>query len=193
MICRGFIARHVQGVFLVVLLNSCQELLFCYSVVLVRHTQVPEYVLISNLGYERATWQLCTVVVRPYRYYLELLRITIEVHFEVMIRVSTQSSQLAALLERHTLYESANLIVVRIERQVLVFEIIDGKRLAVLVFYLLVPHFADSARATRIDVSKGSLLVMMDDTVLLHVHINILHAARQHQAGVVILLGVYVA
>ena len=110
-----------------------------------------------------------------------------------MVIVGAESCQLAAFLERHALYESADLIVVRIERQVLVLEVVNSKRLSVLVLYFFVPHFADSTRAARIDVGKGSLLVMMDDAVLLHVHIDILHAARQHQPGVMVLLGVYVA
>ena len=107
-----------------------------------------------------------------------------------MVIVRTQPGKFAALLERHALYQPAYLVVVRVEGQVVVPEVVYREGLAVLVLYLFVAHAAHHTHAPRVDAGKGTLLVVVDDAVLLHVHVHIPCAVRKHQPAVPVFLRV---
>ena len=115
MVSRCLVPAHVQGVLPVVLVNCGTEFFLRQSVVLVRHADVPQDILVPGFRHQRAAGQLCIVIVRPYRDDFKLLRLAVIVHLEVMVIVGAQSGKLAALLEGHMLHQSPNLIVVGVE------------------------------------------------------------------------------
>nr|WP_232726967.1 hypothetical protein [Prevotella intermedia] len=110
-----------------------------------------------------------------------------------MVIVGAQSGKLAAFLKGNAFHQSANLIVVRVESQVIVLEVINLKGLAVLVLDLFRAYTGHDTDTPGIDVRKGLLLIVMDDTVPFHIHVHILHAVGQHQPAVSVFRRVDVA
>ena len=155
----------VQGVLPVVLLNRGTEFFLRQPVVLVRHADVPQDILVPGFRHQRAAGQLRIVVVRPYRDDFKLLRLAVIVHLEVMVIVGTQPGKLAALLKGYMFHQSPNLIVVGVESQVIVLEVVNRKGLAVLVLDLFRAHAGHDTDTPGIDVRKGLLLIVVDDTV----------------------------
>ena len=109
-----------------------------------------------------------------------------------MVVVGTQSGKFRAFLKTHVLHQAAYLVVVGVERQTVVFEIIDGVGVAVAVRHVLAANRTHHANSPRIDAGEGFLLVVVYHSVTLHIHVHILHAAGQLQTARTIPLWVYV-
>ena len=193
MIRRRLVPAHIQGVLNVVLVNRGTEFFLRQSVVLVRHADVPQDILVPRFRNQRAAGQLRIVVVRPYCDDFKLLRLAVIVHLEVMVIVGAHPGKLAALLKGYMFHQSPNLIVVGVEVQVVVSEVVNRKGLAVLVLDLFRAHAGHDADTPGIDVRKGFLLVVVDNAIPLHVDINVLNTIGQHQPAVSVFRRINVA
>ena len=146
------------------------------------HTDVPEDVFVARCRDQRLGRQLQIVVIGPLCDDLELLFLRVVVHLELA------AAQLARL-ESHPLDQPADLVLIRIERDVGVSEIPDRKGLAVIAHRLLVAYRADLSDAPGEDTL---LLVVLEDAepgVLL----DIFHPAGQLQAGMAVIVGIDIA
>ena len=180
---------------MVVFVHSLPEFFFCKTVVFFGHAYVPQYVFVPGFRHKTAAGQLYIVVIRPYRDYLEFFGLVVIVDLEVVCAVFfvAETAKLAAFLEGHALHKPANLIVVGVERQVVVFEVVDGEVVAIFAFPYLAAHTADRPRAPRVYVGKGFGFVMIDPAVFVCVDLDIALAAGQLQAAVPVCRGIYVA
>ena len=161
------------------------ELLFGQRIVFVRHTEVPKNILIAGLRHQKPARQLRFIFIRPLGDDLELAALRVEVHLEFA------AVQLSAL-ERYLLDQTTDFIGVRVERQLLVLEVVDRKRIAVLAGRVLAADRADLADSARIDTRKCLPLVVLDDSqmgILLHV----LCTAGQLEPGSAVVLAVDIA
>ena len=192
MVGRGLIDADVLPVLGIVLLHGIQELLLRYRVVLVGHTHVPKDIVVPYFGHELSTRQLGVIVIRPDGDYLELTRLAVEVHLEIVVIIGTESGKLA-VLERDALGLTGQLVFVGIEVQRVVPEVVDGERVAVIVLDILAAHTAHLTGASWIDTAERVLLVVVIDAVLISVQFHILTTAGQHQTAVAVFLRVDVA
>ena len=195
MVGRCLVAAHVDGVLLVVPIDCLLELLLGHRVILFRHSYVPQDIFIIFLWAQCVVGQLGVVVIRPNGDELELLGIAVIIHLKIVgtIGLVAQTGQFRSLLERHTLHLVGQLVIVGVKIEGVVLEIPDCKGIALFVFRLFLAHRAYDADAPGIDVGKGFGLVVVPHAVLLDIHIDVLHATRQLQAGVSIRFGINVA
>ena len=105
-----FIHSMVLAVFEHIGINCFCIFLRSQCIILIRHTDIPQDVLVPNLGYEHSTGQLCIVIVWPLGNYLELLFFRVKIHLELSpIQLST--------LESNMLDQAPYFIVIRVKRQ----------------------------------------------------------------------------
>ena len=165
--------------------HSLLVLLLGGRVIAFGHTDVPEDVFVARCRDQRLGRQLQIVVIGPLCDDLELLFLRVVVHLELA------AAQLARL-ESHPLDQPADLVLIRIERDVGVGEIPDRKGLAVIAHRLLVAYRADLSDAPGEDTLESCLLIVLDDAepgVLL----DIFHPAGQLQAGMAVIVGIDIA
>ena len=195
MVRRRLEHRHVKSVLLIIIIHSRKQLGLRHPVILIRHAQVPQYIFVTRLRHQAAPRQLHPVLIRPRRDNLELPRRRVKIHLEIIrpVILRAKPRKLAPLLERHPLHQSPDFIIVRVKRQPLVLEIVDGKLLPVITRHHLRPYRAHRTRAPRIYPRKRLLLIMIHTPVLLRIHLHILRTARQLQPRVPVLLPIDIA
>ena len=178
--------------FAIVLFHGCQKLLLRFTVVLVWHTHVPQYIVVANFRHQLSARHLRVVVIRPYSYQLKLPCLAVEVHLKIVIVRLSQSRKLA-VLKRNSLLLTCQLILVRIEAHPAVREVVYVKWLAVIALFRHLPHRAHLARAPGIYAAECVLLVVIIYAIFVSVHFHKLPAAWQHQTAVTVLFRIYVA
>ena len=152
-------------------------------------------IFVPGFRHKAAAGQLYVVVIRPYRDYLKFFGLVVIVDLEVVCAVFfvAETAKLAAFLEGHALHKPTDLIVVGVERQVVVFEVVDGEVVAVFALLHLAAHAADRPRAPRVYVGKGIGFVMVNPAVFVCIDLDIALAAGQLQAAVSVCRGIDVA
>ncbi|MBT0708821.1 hypothetical protein INE91_02649 [Phocaeicola vulgatus] len=192
MVRRALVHRDVHGVLRIILVHRRQELLLGQAVVLVRHADVPEDIAVAGLRYQAAARKLRVVGVRPDGDDLELARVAVEVHLEIIgaVLLLSKSGQLAALLEGDAFHLPRQLVSVGIERQRVVPEIVYRERIAVLARHLTAAHGAYRTHTTGVDAREGVRLVVVVNTVFVRIHVHVFRAAGKLQPAVPVFLRV---
>ena len=184
---RRLVYAHVASCFRGELLGGLQELLFRQGIVFVRHADIPQDVFISGFGFEQSARQLRIVVIGPLRDDFEHACVPVG----VVVDFEFASCEFAGL-KRYALYETRDLIVVRVERQRSVVETIDVVGVALVVLSFGPKHGIDLSDIARIDVFECLRLDQFTES-LFGVHVDARLAAGQLQPVVAVFLGVDVS
>ena len=120
---------------------------------------------------------MCTVIVRPNGYDFKLKGLTVEVHFKL-------TPVQFPVLESDLFDKPRYLIGIGVKVQSGILEIIDGERVPVLIGHFLAAYTAYGTDTFRIYMGECILLVVVDDSVLVRIHINILDTVRQLKTAV---------
>ena len=195
MVRAALVAAHVLSVLEVVRIYCRTEFRLCQTVVFVRHAQVPQDIFITHLRNQSTARKLTAVIVGPDRDQLKLTGLAVEVHLEVMVIVNPKAGKFRTLLKAHVLHQTTDLIVVRVEVQLLVLEVVYLERIAVGSTHLCTAHAAHMAHPARIDSAEGGLLIVVDDAVISDqvIYIHIMKAAGKMKPAPSVALGVDVA
>ena len=189
---RGLETGHIDTVPAIVLMHGIKVFGLGKRVILIRHTHVPWYVTVSRLGNKHTARQLSGA--GKLGDYLELPGITVKIDFKIVgaVVIASQSGKLATLLECHTFYQCAEVIIIGIERQIIVYEIIYREFVAVIIGAFFAAYAAYRSGIAREYACKGVLLVMMDNAILVGVDIHILRSSGQLQPTVTVFRRIYV-
>ena len=111
-------------------IDSLLVLLLCKIIPLIREGDVIDYIFVTFLRYKDTARKLGVIFIRPLRDDLEFLCSGIIVHLEV-------APVQIARLEDYMLDQTADLIVIRIKRNILILEVVYRERISLFIFDIL--------------------------------------------------------
>ena len=175
-VCARLVNADVARMFAVVLVHRLAELYLCGANITLRHTNVPEDVVVAHLGRKNGIGELRLAVIKPFCNQFKLLSNGVIIAFKL------PACQLTPILKRDALRLSWYLERVRVEVEPCIREE-EHPHLLAIDLALFRAHGRHRADAARIDVGKGIALVVVDDAIRVHFgRFYILRAVGQLQA-----------